>query len=192
MRVGFCQPDDASLANDRVERKEVGPDPRLLPQRAPSGFPQTHGSGPTPSTLIPQARTAETKNQAGIAATTAGSPCAGGGRSSDGYSCDARPGVDLPLCTVDVAEVPRCARLGVGVIGDRLKRTGLHASRCTLAGSRLTPHESGKSLLIAFRSIPARPIRTSLGAAHPGCGLASGLGGPLGVRACEVQREGEQ
>ena len=102
------------------------------------------------------------------------------------------PGVDLPLCTVDVAEVPRCARLGVGVIGDRLKKTGLHASRCTLAGSRLTPHESGKSLLIAFRSIPARPIRTSLGAGHPGYGLASGLGGPLGVRACEVQREGEQ
>jgi hypothetical protein len=54
-----CQPDNTPrLAINRVERKEVGPDPRLSRSGRPSGFPQPHGSGPTPSTLIRQARNA--------------------------------------------------------------------------------------------------------------------------------------
>ena len=77
------------LANNRGREEGSGARPAPQPQRAPSGFPQTHGSGPTPSTLIPHARTAETKNQAGVAATTAGSLCASGGWPSAGYSGDA-------------------------------------------------------------------------------------------------------
>jgi len=56
----------AAPSGQQPRRKEgSGARPAPQPQRAPSGFPQTHGSGPTPSTLIPRAPTAETKNQAG-------------------------------------------------------------------------------------------------------------------------------
>jgi hypothetical protein len=38
----------------------MGPDPRFAAEKAPAGVPPTPGSGPTPGTLIPPARPAQT------------------------------------------------------------------------------------------------------------------------------------
>jgi hypothetical protein len=120
---GFASLTTPPLANNRVERKEVGPDPRL--NRSGRGFPQTHGSGPTPSTLIPPGARRKPRIRprlqlpppAHLAQAVVGRlPVA---------AAMLWPGVDLALCSVDMAEVPPRARLDRLAAASASDQTGL-------------------------------------------------------------------
>ena len=76
------------LANNRVERKEVGPDPRLSRRGRPVVSPKPTGPVRPLARLSRERPRRKPRIKPGVAASTAGSLCVSGGWPSAGYSGD--------------------------------------------------------------------------------------------------------
>ena len=76
------------LANNRVEMKEVGPDPRLSRRGRPVVSPKPTGPVRPLARLSRERARRKPRIKPGVAASTAGSLCVSGGWPSAGYSGD--------------------------------------------------------------------------------------------------------